>query len=273
MLRKPDIHGLMGHGGRIWWAGLMVAAACGGNSKSNPSGSAGGANTGGAAQVSTAGSHPMGGASSVGGAGSGNAGTLSSGGGTAGTTANSEGGMVGEGGAIVEAGTAGDGAAGGSAGEAGTAGEGGTAGDANLPPEIACSCAAGEACVRVRVTRATDTSRQPWVVWPTQADGAGTLRVSAVDSSYKFQDKASLPNVSFVAETASYGVPLCVPAGATQIRAFLDDNEDEDPNAVTSSDYLDSCSKGSAQCFRCNNLNVAASAKVDLSIELTNSCD
>jgi hypothetical protein len=190
--------------------------------------------------------------------------------------APSEGGVTGEGGTGGNGATAGEGASsgeGGNSGEGGGAGAGGAGGAGNQLPEIECSCAATEACVRVRVTRSADTSRQPWVAWPTQADGAGTLRLTAVDAAYKFQDKASVPNVSFVAQAAQYGVPLCVPAGATQIRAFLDDNDDEDPNAVSSSDYLDSCSKGSSACFRCYGLNLAAAAIADLNIELTNSCD
>src|SRR6185369_6352919 len=87
------------------------------------------------------------------------------------------------------------------------------------------------------------------------------------------QDKTMVSNANFVSPDAAYGAPLCVPAGSTHVRAFLDDNEDEDPNAVTSSDYLDSCASGSAQCFRCFDLNVSAGATADLTIYLAHTCD
>ena len=118
-----------------------------------------------------------------------------------------------------------------------------------------------------------DTSRQPWVVWPDRADGVGIVRVSAVTDAYTFLDKTTVPDASFVEAAAVYGVPLCVAPGSAHVRAYLDDNEDEDPNQPASSDYLDSCFDGGGQCFRCLDVNVSAGAVADVAISLAQSCD
>jgi hypothetical protein len=267
------------------WVAVVVTAACGGTSTNGPGKATGGDERGGtpsngASTSEGGGKSPGGGvAGSIDTGGTGNTGAIGavSGGGTspvAGAApvagAPSSGG-VGDGGGRADGGT-GPGGESNQGGDQAMGGDGG-AGGGNHGPEIQCSCAVDKACVRVTVQRDAVTTRQPWVVWPAQADGVGDLRVNAVSDQYKFQDRATVPGASFVAADASYGVALCVPSGSTHIRAFLDDNEDEDPNAVSSSDYLDSCATGSAQCFRCFDLNVTAGSKTDLTIELRNSCD
>lgn len=179
-------------------------------------------------------------------------------------------GGLGLGGAQGEAGT---GASAGNADDSGgSSGMVGSAGDAGGTP-ITCSCGSGKQCLRVTVTRAADTTRQPWVVWPTQADGTGTLVVSAATRSLVVQDRVRIPNANFRPADASYGVALCVPPGTSEVRAFLDHGNDEDPRQVTSSDYLDSCAPGSAACFRCFDVSVTAGTDVDLGIALATTCD
>jgi len=261
----------------------MLASACGGSSKGSPKleASAGASHAG--AQTTSGGSAATEGMSpNHGGAG----GAVTSGGGggdQAGggrlvgdvpDVSGGTGGTDGDAGATSDGGALGDGgntnAAGAFNGGAGNGGDGG-AGHDEL--EIECSCASDEACIRVTVRREADDSHMPWTIWPNQTDGVGNLRVSAVSDRYTIQDKTMVSNANFVSPDAAYGAPLCVPAGSTHVRAFLDDNEDEDPNAVTSSDYLDSCASGSAQCFRCFDLNVSAGATADLTIYLAHTCD
>ena|SRR6187402_83853 len=110
-------------------------------------------------------------------------------------------------------------------------------------------------------------------MWPTQADGTGTLVVSSVTTPFAVQDRVRIPNANFLPADASYGVALCVPPGTSKVRAFLDHGNDEDPGQVSSSDYLDSCAAGSAACVRCFDVPVGAGTDVNLSIALVRSCD
>ena len=267
------------------WVGLIVVAGCGETSNGN---------AGTAAAAGTAGDRSSGGGVPGTGANSGAAigpngsaaeagrGTANHGGsnGESGSSFITSGnGNVGEGGGVgvstVEGGAPNPPAEGGSAGvstDGGSAGSGGAGGPPR--PEIHCSCQASEGCIRVTVERSADTSGQPWVEWPDQADGSGTLTVSATSSSGALrQDKVLVPDASYLADDAVYGVALCVPPGTSSVRAFLDHGTDEDPGAVTSSDYLDSCADGSAACFRCFQQAVTAGAEVDLSVSLIRSCD
>ena len=49
--------------------------------------------------------------------------------------------------------------------------EDGGNGGADMAMNIACTCPAGEGCLRATVTRSADASQQPWLVWPAMADG------------------------------------------------------------------------------------------------------
>lgn len=264
--------------GTILAVGGLVAA-CGGSSSSNGKNdareltSAGGVGSAGAPATGGSAAQSGGQVGSIAGnaphAGTGGADGPRGGASHAGTTSHDAGAP----GDVDRAGDGGTTTTDGGASSAGNMGEGGEGGAGFEPPKIECHCAVDQACIRVRVRRAADDSRMPWVVWPEQADGSGSLRVSAVSDAYVIQDKVSLPRVDLTLANATYGVPLCVPAGSTHVRAFLDDNEDELPNAVTSSDYLDSCASGSAACPRCFSMSVTSGAQADLSIELAHSCD
>lgn len=243
------------------------AGYAGSSGASNAAGSAGKDATG-----NEAGRGQQGGASNQGGrnsAGSSDGGAVND---TAGSTSDSAG-AIGLGGSQGDAGSAdragNDGESAGASGSAGSAGSAGATDGPNIP----CSCSTGKQCLRVTVGRASDTSKQPWVLWPTQADGTGTLVVSAVTDRYVLEDRVRIPNANFRAADASYGVALCVLPGTPQVRAFLDHGDDEDPRQVTSSDYLDSCALGKAACFRCFNVPVSAGTIVDLKIDLATTCD
>jgi hypothetical protein len=256
--------------------GMFVASACGGSSSKNEEHGKGGSGS----TASMAGTPGIG----VGGGG-GAAGGKQSGGATnvagsspveAGAPPQGEGGgssfsgapgLAGAGGDVSGEGGAFEGGAAGAAGAAGQSGEGGGPNQ----PVFDCDCEASEACIKVTVTRDANISNQPWVLWPTQTDGTGTLTVSA--SAASLHDKVTLPAVSFVAADSVQGVALCVPAGATNVRAFLDEEELENPNGVTSSHYLDSCAPGAGQCFRCYSVTATAGAEIDLAIALKHSCD
>jgi hypothetical protein len=266
------------------WVALVVVAACGGTSVNGPGRAVAGDDAGGSASGGSPGtggskSPSGGGIGATDAGGTGQAAAVGTGGGspiggeppiggTTGRAGAGPGGDANRGGAAD--GGVGHGGSGNYGGEGNAAGEGG---NGHEGPVIKCSCAIDRACVRVTVEREADASRQPWIVWPDRADGVGILRVSAVSDQYMIQDKTTVADASFVAADASYGAALCVPGGSTHVRAFLDDNEDAVANAVTSSDYIDSCSSGQAPCARCFDLNVSAGATTDLTIKLGHSCD
>lgn len=161
-------------------------------------------------------------------------------GGSAGGSAFATGGGIagGSGGGSTAGGSAGGSVAGGSAGGS-TAG--GSAGGSTGGGASGCgACQATEGCLQVEVTRAADTSMQPWVAFPGQADGTGTLIISAVSMSTVYQ-RVSIMGANMVPASASYRADLCVPPGAMQVRAFLDDNGNAAPNDTSSADFRDSC--------------------------------
>jgi len=268
-----------GHGGNSGAGTGGNGAAMNRGGSTSPGGTAneGGRQSGGASngEAGSSGQSDAAGASGVAGdqGEAGNGGSSGSAGNTAGSggnTAGSGGNTAGSGGNTAGSGGNTAGSGGNTAGSGGnTAGSGGTAGSLNIP----CSCSSDKQCIRVTVTRMSDTSRQPWVLWPTQADGTGTLVVSAVTPTYTLQDRVRIPDANFLPPDARYGVALCVPPGTSTVRAFLDHGNDEVPGAVTSSDYLDSCADGSAACFRCFSVPVNAGTDVNLNVGLARSCD
>jgi len=275
--------------GKVWLVGISLAVACGGNAERNPRGnglgdgeSQAGSNATFGATGSGAATNGSGGASTGSGVGtpgsggravSGGVGNLAGDGTVVFGGAPDRGGTSNAGSPDLLGGAPSDGGAPLNGGEPSDGGVASYGGDDGLPP-TGCACASDQACIVVTVNRTADTSRQPWVLWPAQADGVGILRVSSVSESYTIQDKAIVVGASFVDADASYQVPLCVPPGKNQLRAYLDDNEDENPNQPSSGDYLDSCSAPpSAACFRCYNVDTSAGAKLRQTISLAQSCD
>lgn len=133
-------------------------------------------------------------------------------------------------------------------------------------------CAATSGCLAVEVTREADTSMQPWVVWPTEADGTGTLIVSALQGTTVVA-RETYPGADMTGATASYTVPLCVPPGESEVRVFLDDDLDAAADATYSADYLDSCMGEHDGCFRCIRATAAAGEDVPVTAPLRGSCD
>src|SRR5688572_2096046 len=101
------------------------------------------------------------------------------------------------------------GASSGGAGGAATGGGGGisSGGSAGSGGGASCSCASGEGCLRPTVTRSPDTTLQPWVVWPSEADGKGTLIVSVVDAGTVI-NRITVANADMLPASASYPVDL-----------------------------------------------------------------
>lgn len=121
----------------------------------------------------------------------------------------------------------------------GGGGDGG--GGDDLAMGAACTCPAGEGCLRVTVTRNAADAQQPWVVWPTMADGVGTLVVGA-RAAAAVRARQTVPMTDVKPKEFRAVVDLgCVSAGALTVTAFLDDNQNAQATDVSSSDYLDSC--------------------------------
>jgi hypothetical protein len=137
-----------------------------------------------------------------------------------------------------------------------------------------CSgCAASEGCLLVEVTRTADDSNMPWKVWPTEADGKGTLIVTAVEQSSggaAREERKTVPDADFTSASASYTVDLgCLPASDFKVHTFLDDNNNAQPNAVYSADYRDTCPGAP----RAREATVIAGQQAKLVVQLANSCD
>lgn len=133
-------------------------------------------------------------------------------------------------------------------------------------------CATGEACLLVTITRAADDSSQPWVVWPSEADGVGTLIVSGVRESTTLA-RETVADANYVPSGSSYTVSLCVTPGAVEVRAFLDDDGDAASDATYSADYLDSCLGLNGECYRCVDVTAVAGEDLPVSADLVGSCD
>src|SRR5258706_11630356 len=195
----------------------------------------------------------------LGAVGCGSSGTAG-GGGTAGPGGVSPGGTGG-----ASSGGSGGNPSGGSGGVP-SGGQGGASGGSG--GAASCSCATGEGCLRPTVTRSADTSNQPWLVWPSEADGKGTLIVSAVDAGTVII-RVPMPNADMTPAAASYEFDLgCVPAKTLTPSAFFDDNENAPADAWFSSDYRDSC-----MLDRQPTLAVQADIVNTFALVLNNSCD
>jgi hypothetical protein len=150
--------------------------------------------------------------------------------------------------------------------------------DADVPVDmptdaIECGpCATGEACLLVTITRAADDSSQPWVLWPTEADGVGTLIVSAVSES-TILARETVADANYVPSGSSYTVSLCVTPGFVMVWAFLDDDGDAASDAWYSADYLDSCLGLNGACNRCVDVTALAGEDNPVSADLVRSCD
>ncbi len=131
------------------------------------------------------------------------------------------------------------------------------------------SCDPAEACIEVNVTRAADDSMQPWVLWPTEADGVGTLVVTATDPSSDVIARATAAGVDVTDEDALVVVELCADPSASRLVIFLDDDEDADESTVWSADYLDSCLASPREVA----ISPAAGELLVVDAVLNNSCD
>jgi hypothetical protein len=137
-----------------------------------------------------------------------------------------------------------------------------------------CSgCNAGEGCLLVEVTRTADDSNMPWIVWPSEADGKGTLIVTAVEQASgggAREERYTVADADFTSSSASYPVDLgCLPAADFKVHTFLDDNNNAQPNAVYSADYRDTCPGAP----RAKDVTVTAGQQAKLVVQLANSCD
>lgn len=154
------------------------------------------------------------------------------------------------------------------------AGCGSSPGDADMSPaaDLAispfCTCAATSSCLRATVTRTANTSAQPWVAFAGQADGVGTLIVSATQGATVVSRK-TLDNADVKPASASFAFDLgCVPIGMVTLRAFLDDNGDAMATETSSADYRDSC-----MLDRSPMAAISAGMITTLTLPLNNSCD
>lgn len=173
---------------------------------------------------------------------------------------------IGSGGA-ASGGTGGSQILGPATGGATTGGASGAGGGVTTGDTSACgSCAAGEGCVVVHVTRSEDTTAQPWVVWPDEADGVGILVVSVGWGD--IVRMARVTGADLKPAAAAYEATLCAMSGQARLNAFLDEDEDAEELAVFSGDYLDSCA-----VERQVDLTVPAAGTLTVPYVLNNSCD
>lgn len=149
-------------------------------------------------------------------------------------------------------------------GEGGTlGGEGGGSGNGGAP--------GGDACIEATVIRALGDSQQPWVKWPTFADGVGTLVVSASRDG-AVSARVTAPNSDMRSAQASYVVELGCPGPGTYVlRAFLDDNGNAAAMDVMSTDYRDSCMGGTVP--ESVEVTVASGRTARAELALYQSCD
>jgi hypothetical protein len=160
--------------------------------------------------------------------------------------------------------------------DATTSGDGGAGLEGGAPDSSSgtCSgCNAGEGCLLVEVTRSADDSKMPWIVWPAEADGKGTLIVTAVEQSSgggAREERKTVTDADFTSASASYQVDLgCLPAADFKVHTFLDDNNNAQPNTVYSADYRDTCPGAP----RAKEVTVKAGQQAKLVVQLANSCD
>jgi hypothetical protein len=141
------------------------------------------------------------------------------------------------------------------------------------PDARACAdCDAANACVMLEITRVAEESYLPWIVWPSEADGVGTLIVHAMRGTTDVLARSTISGADMTAADASYTTNLCVTPGTLQIIVFLDDNENAPDTLIYSADYRDTC-MGPGSCYRCIELTVSAGEDVGAEAQLYGSCD
>ncbi|MBL8920275.1 MAG: hypothetical protein JNJ54_15520 [Myxococcaceae bacterium] len=173
----------------------------------------------------------------------------------------------GSGPSLADGGTRGGGAGGGLSGAAGGS-SGGTGGGA-----APCTCGTGRTCVELVVTRSPDAGMQPWVVWPMEADGVGTLIGSVLVASSSptiVAARAVVNDADMKPLDARYVIDLgCVDAGTYQGQAFLDDDLNALPTQTGSAGYRDSCARGGTP----PPTDVQGATRVSIPVVLTSTCD
>jgi hypothetical protein len=143
--------------------------------------------------------------------------------------------------------------------------DGNPAGDS---PGASCACGSSQGCILAVVTRVADEKNLPWKIWPSEADGAGTLIVSATQGTTVLARK-SVANADLKTAGAKYEVDLgCVATGASDVRAFLDDNGNAGASDTFSADYRDTCLGA-----RKVTVTVEDGKQVRVELPLANSCD
>jgi hypothetical protein len=140
-----------------------------------------------------------------------------------------------------DGGGGGDGGGDGGGGDAAVAPDAGTDGGPSTGPGGGCGCDPTAACLRVTVDTVDDPASQPWVLWPEEADGVGTLHVVAMPGVGGVAAIATVDDWDVNDAGTLVEAELCVSAGPQQLGGFLDDNVNAAADALRSSDYLDSC--------------------------------
>ena len=117
--------------------------------------------------------------------------------------------------------------------------------DAPPPPDALtddCACGDTSGCLTLIVGRTADDTMMPWVLFPKEADGTGTLIASASNPPTVLARRAieDVDLVSIPARTNTIALG-CVPAGTVTMSVFLDDQPNAEPADVTSADYRDTC--------------------------------
>lgn len=141
------------------------------------------------------------------------------------------------------------------------------------PDARACAdCDAANACITLEITRVAEDDYLPWIVWPSEADGVGTLIVHAVRGTTEVLARSTISGADMTAVDASYTTNLCVTPGTLQIIVFLDDNENAPDTLIYSADYRDTC-MGPGECYRCIELTVSAGEDTGAEAQLYGSCD
>jgi hypothetical protein len=132
-----------------------------------------------------------------------------------------------------------------------------------------CTCPSGQGCLRAIVTRAADTSMQPWVTFAKMgSDGVGTLVVSLLRGGAVLQ-RSTIEGADFKPASSSYPLDFgCVDPDTYTFHAFLDDNLDAAPTDDTSADYHDSCLAN-----RDPTQAISSAQIITTMLPLANSCD
>lgn len=163
----------------------------------------------------------------------------------------------------------GDDDGGGADAAAGVDGSPGVDGAAGLDGTAAsCTCAPGQGCLTLVVGRTASDADKPWVLWPKEVDGVGTLIASASSEVTTLQMR-SVADADYTDAGASQTIALgCLPAGTVIARVYLDDNGNAAPEETFSSDYRDTC-----LLDRAPEATIAAGETTTLELAFERSCD